>query len=299
MAAAAPNCGDKVNHVILAPCLPARRACSHPGHAGGAAISVCDLCALDTSFWHAIGNNVVRIGDFARPALPRWPARNGNLPQIAAQGAWPRFLTLLCKQCSDWEIKLLHLRQSPHGAPTRFTPTAQQQQLMQNYPVITCTCLRTLTAYDIAFPAPPPAPAMPNVVATPAIPGYRHCRPHRQAEWVVMDNNAQQNKAWLESIDRIEGSRDTALASLSTKRRRDRQGTYRACRCGTSIDNKTIPGLLPAVFPAGVGANLPAVPHVAMCMSCEGIWHFQNPPIGTFRDFRPERNTLPGLSAGM
>lgn len=79
-----------------------------------------------------------------------------------------------------------------------------------------------------------------------------------------------QNEVWLETTHRDSYS-NLGLASNALRARRDNQGSFRACRCGATVQpyfavpsNPAPPRPMP----------LPVVPpDVWMCMGCEGVIH--------------------------
>lgn len=263
---------------MLQPCSAARVACSHPPHAGGAPFDVCDRCAENTTATNVAGIGPTRQDDFAWPTLPRFSQ------VVPLLGPMPRrhgFQTLLCHICTKREMTLLQARLL-RLAPAHLVPTAAERAFMQDYPWRTCTCLRKLLAYDQAYQH--------LQYPQPAIAGYRHCEPHRQAVWADMANTALRNEAWLESIDRKDHLGVTARAGVLTKRQRDRDGTFRACRCGVTIDTNLVLGVPNFMFPFP-GPGPAAQPRVTMCMACEGVHIRQGLP--RQRALRAAKNNYP------
>lgn len=240
MAALGP-CDDHPNHPTVAFCNGTRRNCVDGGH-GGVPFSVCDACATDTIASAAIQGTVARITQLAKPPTPA--------ATVTAQVRG--FRTLLCEACIKREQDLREARD--YGdAPPEYSISWANRRFMSQYARNTCKCRLELLRQD-----------------RPRHRSHRHCLVHRLQLCNDIDNERQTNETWLEHTAR-DNAWNTIGARVSRRNRRLREGTYRACRCGSDVEAKygSPPGL-----PNGPNSAPAAVlPGVQQCMRCSGICH--------------------------
>lgn len=266
--AAVQNCDDRINHPNINPataCAVQRTPCvdGHANHAG-AAFSVCNTCAADTA-GQAI-NLFTRqdIPQLARPGLTRANPGSHSFRD-------PGFRTLLCRACVRREKELRRARHQGTVGPAHLVPWTQRR-FMENYPHNTCTCRQRLLRQD-----------------RPRHQSHRHCAQCRLDLINEMVNNRNNHEAFLEGIKR-NASWNTCTASAPTRRQRDNTGTFRACRCGNTVEG--VFGSPPGLPGSGIAAANPAVlPEVYQCLCCKGIIHtvaLQVP--GNIGNFDPARH---------
>lgn len=271
-AAPAGQCNDRPNHPGLGagvPCNASRRNCVAAAAHPGGPFSVCDTCATDTVSWGPVQFQLARLARWAKPQLPN--AVNPALIQARDLG----FRTLLCDACQEREIELRGARDT-NVAPVEHTKRWADRRFMRHYPHDTCKCRQKLFRQD-----------------RPRRQSHRHCHPCRMALCTDIANDWTANETWLENTGR-DNAWNTVGTRVATRRRRNREGTFRACRCGNTVE--PIFGSRPGHVPPG-----PAIPPtVYQCLSCEGIVHIGLVPAGLkgFNPRRHDRNVAFGRQRG-
>lgn len=257
MAAAILPCSDSVNHPGIA-CHAHRRDCVDPAHAG-AAFSVCDNCATATAIG---GLPAVITQQRLRLDRPHLLNPDGTIRQPRIFG----LRTLVCNACAMREIELCQARDLG-VAPPEYDIRWRDRRFMERYPVNTCTCRGKAFRQD-----------------RPRRQSHRQCLPHRTALCNALLARRNMNRTWLEHTAK-DAAWNTIGSRVSTRNRRNREATFRACRCGNTVEAR-FGSIWP---PAAVGPNLPAgLPDVYQCLACEGIIHQRG--VLNARDFNPRRH---------
>ena len=271
MAAALPiACSDKVNHPALLaagiPCHASRTNCvgavAHPG----GPFSVCDTCATDTNGGGRVQAIIGRLNNVAKPHLLN---PDGTVRQARNTG----FRTLLCNHCSDREKQLRKARYNGVAPPEYVIPWAERR-FMRRYPHDTCKCWQKLFRQD-----------------RPRRRSHRHCFNCRMNTCDEIENSRDNNETWLENTAR-DDAYNTIGVRVATRRRRNNEGTFRACRCGSNVDD------LYGTPPGQMGPQL--LPGLYQCLSCEGITHIGGVlgGLGTFQPRKHNRRFSLGRARG-
>lgn len=248
-------CDDWPHRGFLGTCHGIRHPCVDPMHGAGP-YTICTTCITAT---HAQGWVVANVARFTArsPPFAWYPPPP---PALLPQPPWPGFWTRLCRECEKREQELNLARQ--HGVePPAFTPAAHLAHLAVSGHLNTCTCRDNLIGMHSR---------------------NRRCRPCHQAWTHNILARKDRNDKWLRGTDVRKDAKGwiTTRADAKTRMRRCAEGSWRACRCGASV-------------------NTGRLPEVLMCMACEGLRHVRNPgllpgtPGGSWFDlkqFNPKRH---------
>lgn len=283
-----PACSDRQHHNAAgpgaSPCLslmynpqphnawptriiPTEVTCQHIGQVRGLwhghQYNVCRNCL--NNIWRqpwaiAIWADVIREPPAIARGNPRVP-QPLIAPPGAAGPAWTRFMTRMCPECENFEMKVLQDNwngmpgtmpagamimtqrgesQSGPGPWAGFAAPAYLQPGGDCWPFVTCTCLQKwhencTMASDVCI-------------------RHRHreaCAKHE--ELLII---RAQNDQWLRELTRQNGQARKATPTATGNRARD--GIYRACRCGRDIKRRNRP-------------------RVYQCLGCEGVIHLDVP----------------------
>jgi hypothetical protein len=200
-----------------------RRCKSH--HGQGQRHIVCRYCIDYTENEHWF-----RLADtYFRSKVPAHVENNGRSRY---------YLTRLCSLC-EWREHQLQLQLQHGGAMAPPLPPQHYRNLMAQWPVNTCICLRNSIYRGV------------------------RCLQHRREMWDTMrpEFNEQKNlnRRYLINIEK-DAAEQRVPSTQATRIHRINHALWRACRCGAD--------------PVATVAQA----MVMQCMCCEGIVHFGTPP---------------------
>ena len=235
----AGNCSDATSvpadpHWTRRDC---RLGAASPHH--GAHFDVCGVCHNNTQAqaWVGVPGGAANAHGQITTLTP---------PQQAPGAAWPNplpnwngFRTRLCRTCEEVEQAKCHYYITNPADPNTTVAHPPNMAEMVQWPIDRCTCLYYLNGVQ----GPPDHP-------------IRYCRLDHADVWTDLEQTRNHNAEWLLNTS-IDKKGQLCMASDRTKRTRRsvRNSSYRACRCGRTVDLN--------------GRN----PEVLLCMACQGLVH--------------------------